>query len=156
MLSITGILFIMLIAGCVNKIEDNPVRVHPQNFLYFTDDSGKAIVFTGCHTWMKTRSKNREWIPNGWDLQKFKKYLDFLEYWNHNYIRLWMWEQEGTVNIWEKDSKGKYDLSRLNQAYFDLVKSFVSEAASRNIYVGVMLFQGWSGCPVMRLTEIIT
>ena len=121
-----------------------PIKVHPDNFRYFTDGSGKTIVLTGSHTWMRKQVK-KQWVADGWDLQKFSKYLDFLQYWNHNYIRLWMWEQPGQTDIWLKGPDGKYDLDKLNPAYFDLVYSFVSAARSRGIYVGVMLFQGWSG-----------
>jgi len=90
-------------------------------------------------------------MPDGWDLQKFSRYLDFVEYWNLNYVRLWMWEQPGQTDIWLKNAEGKYDLNKLNPAYFEMVRSFTSEAASRGIYVGVMLFQGWSGtCDASR------
>lgn len=125
----------------------SPLRVHPQNWRYFTDDTGKAIVFAGSHTWMR-KEVGRQWVPNDWNLEKFNKYLDFLEYWNHNYIRLWMWEHSGDVDIWKTDSIGKYDLAQLNPAYFELVRSFVESASSRGIYCGVMLFQGWSGCNI--------
>jgi hypothetical protein len=120
-----------------------PVGVH-ENWFYFSDESGKPLVFTGSHTWGRKR-ENKIWVSDGWDLSKFNKYLDFLQHWNHNYIRLWMWEQEGGVNIWEKTSDGRSDLAKLNQAFFDRTGSFVEAAKARGIYLGVMLFQGWSG-----------
>jgi hypothetical protein len=123
-----------------------PVGVH-SNWYYFSDEEGKPLVFTGSHTWGRRR-ENKMWVSDGWDLSKFNKYLDFLQHWNHNYIRLWMWEQEGTVNIWEKNTDGKFDLTKLNPAFFQRTRSFVEAARDRNIYLGVMLFQGWSGtCP---------
>lgn len=126
--------------------KSKPVSIH-SNWYYFSDESGKPIVFTGSHTWGRKR-ENKVWVSDGWNLDKFNKYLDFLEYWKHNYIRLWMWEQEGTVNIWEKGSDGKFDLTKLNPAFFARTKSFVEAAKKRGIYLGVMLFQGWSGaCP---------
>jgi len=140
------VLIFIFFSQCNNRIDNNTIRIHLQNYLFFTNNSGKAIVLTGSHTWMRKRAENNQWISDGWNLKKFRKYLDFLEYWNHNYIRLWMWEQEGTIDIWVKEPNGKYDLSKHNQAYFDLVKSFVAEAESRDFFVGVMLFQGWSGC----------
>ena len=120
-----------------------PIGIH-RNWYYFSDESGKPLVFTGSHTWGRRREK-KMWVSDGWDPGKFNKYLDFLQHWNHNYIRLWMWEQEGTVDIWKKNEDGKYDLSKLNQAFFDRTRSFVEAADARGIYVGVMLFQGWSG-----------
>jgi hypothetical protein len=122
------------------------VAVH-SNWYFFSDENGKPIVFTGSHTWGRRR-ENKMWVSDGWDLVKFNKYLDFLQYWNHNYIRLWMWEQEGTVNIWEKTTDGRFDLTRLNPAFFERTRAFVEAAKQRSIYLGVMLFQGWSGtCP---------
>jgi hypothetical protein len=139
------LLGILIFSGTIGYTSSNPLRVHPQNFRYFIDNSGKTIILSGSHTWLRKRI-NRRYVPDGWDLVKFNKYLDFLQYWNHNYIRLWMWEHEGDVDIWVKGADGKYDLSKLNQEYFDLLYSFVKAAESRGIYVGVMLFQGWSGC----------
>ena len=132
------LLFLCLVA-CTQTL-----KVHPKNFRYFTDSSGKAIVLTGSHTWMRKPVKG-QWMDDGWDIKKFSKYLDFLEHWNHNYIRLWMWEQEGKTNISLKDANGKSDLSKLNPGYIEMVRSFVAAARSRGMYVGVMLFQGWSG-----------
>jgi hypothetical protein len=123
--------------------QSNPIGIH-KNWYFFSDERGKPVVFTGSHTWGRKR-ENRVWVSDGWDLNKFNKYLDFLQHWNHNYIRLWMWEQEGAVNIWKKNAEGKYDLSKLNEDFFDRTRSFVEAARSRGIYLGVMLFQGWSG-----------
>lgn len=139
-----GFLMFLLILSFTNLKASSPLRIHPNNFRYFTDDSGKAIVLSGSHTWLR-KAENHQWKADGWNLEKFNKYIDFLKYWNHNYVRLWMWEHKGDIDIWEKGPDGKYDLSKLNQEYFDLVKSFVSSAEAHGIYVGVMLFQGWSG-----------
>lgn len=123
--------------------KSGPVGIHA-NWYYFSDEQGNPLVFTGSHTWGRRR-ENKMWVSDGWDLLKFNKYLDFLQHWNHNYIRLWMWEQEGTVNIWEKTGDGKFDLTKLNEAFFDRTRAFVEAARARRIYLGVMLFQGWSG-----------
>jgi hypothetical protein len=123
----------------------SPLRVHPQNWRYFTDDSGKAILLAGSHTWF-CKIEGLNYLANGWDMDKFEKYLDFLEYWHYNYTRLWMWEHPMDVDIWMKGPDGKYDLSKLNQAYFDIVHKRVQAASDKGIYLGVMLFQGWSGC----------
>jgi hypothetical protein len=122
-----------------------PISIHPENWRYFTDDSGKAILFSGSHTWMM-KIEDGKIFSYDWNIDKFNKYLDFLQHWNHNFIRLWMWEHDSNMNIWEKTSDGKYDLTKLNQEYFNLVKSYVSSANSRGFYLSVMLFQGWSGC----------
>ena len=90
--------------------------------------------------------KEKRWVGDGWDVEKFNRYLNFHKHWNHNFIRIWMWEHGGdTEAIWEKDTNGKYDLSRLNQAYFDRMRSIIAAAESRDMYYTVMFFQGWSG-----------
>ena len=65
------LLFLCLVA-CTQTL-----KVHPKNFRYFTDSSGKAIVLTGSHTWMRKPVKG-QWMDDGWDIKKFSKYLDFL------------------------------------------------------------------------------
>ena len=142
----SSLLFTFFFLALVSNVHGtSPLRKHTQNWRYFTDDSGKTIILAGSHSWFR-KEVDKHWVPNNWDIDKFNKYLDFLEYWNHNYIRLWMWEHKGDVDVWMKDSTGKYDLSKLNPKYFELVQSFVETASSRGIYCGVMLFQGWSGC----------
>jgi len=42
------------------------------------------------------------------------------------------------------DGLSKFDVTKFNQQYFDRLRSRVAAARDRGIYVGVMLFQGWS------------
>tara|TARA_R110002167_G_scaffold128570_6_gene310918 strand:- start:3099 stop:4247 length:1149 start_codon:yes stop_codon:yes gene_type:complete len=62
-----------------------------------------------------------------------------------------MWEHPGdssALDIWARTDNGKFDLTKVNPEYLKLVKSFVQAADDRGLYVGLMLFQGWSGaCP---------
>jgi hypothetical protein len=112
--------------------------VHPNNPRYFTDGSGEAIYLTGSHTWA-------QWT-DGFD---YGAYLDFLQNYNHNFIRLWSGDYfvgvspspyvrtgPGTA----VDGSLKANLDQLNQAYFDRLRSCVVEARDRGIYVGVTLF----------------
>lgn len=129
------------------------LRVSPTNPRYFTDDSGKAIYLTGSHTW----DNLQDWgapTPNF----DYNGYLDLLSANNHNFIRLWgAWvggagETSGSITLsnpypWARTGPGtandgglKYNLSQLNQAYFDRIRARVIEAQSRNIYVDIMLF----------------
>ena len=142
-----------LAIGCSSQPSTEPIRIHPDNWRLFQNANGEPVVFTGSHTWMRDRD-GRKWIGDGWNIDKFNLYLDFLEYWNHNYIRLWMWEHPGdtsALDVWIRNKDGKYDLSKVNPEYLNLVKSFVKVAGDRGMYVGVMLFQGWSGaCPASK------
>ena len=99
-------------------------------------------------------------VPEVFD---FGAYLDFLEEHGHNFIRLWRWEHIrsqipfGEVHLcmspqpWARtgpgdavDGKPRFDLSRLDQAYFDRLRSRVEAAGARGIYVSVMLFDGFA------------
>ena len=64
-----------------------PLTVHPKNPRYFTDGSGKAIYLTGFHTW--NNLQNNGVYPE----VDFDEYLDLLQKYNHNFIRMWAWEQ---------------------------------------------------------------
>jgi hypothetical protein len=41
------------------------------------------------------------------------------------------------------DGRAKFDLRKLNPAYFTRLRSLVTQARARGIYVSVMLFEGW-------------
>ena len=137
-----------------------PLRVNPQNPRYFTDGSGRSIYLTGSHTWSNLQDNGGGYPPPIFD---YIAYLDFLQQNNHNYFRLWAWEQSRwTVetadnNYWfgplpyqrigpgyALDGQPKYDLTKFNQAYFDRLRARIIAAGDRGMYVSVMLFNGWS------------
>ena len=142
-----------------------PLRVHPQNPRYFTDDSGKPIFLTGAHTWSNLQDQGTTNPPPVFD---FDRYLSFLEERNHNFIRLWAWEQarwapwsDGKApnpSDWfiqpnpyarsgpglARDGKPSFDLAKFDGEYFQRLRDRVRKAGERGIYVSVMLFQGWS------------
>lgn len=133
-----------------------PLRVYPDNPRYFTDDTGRAVYLTGSHTWGNFKDMGHTDPPPPFD---FEGYLDFLEQYHHNFIRLWTWElsvytYDGNLTYatpfpWARtgpgtalDGKPKFDLIQFNQAYFDRLRSRVLAAAKRGIYVSIMLFEG--------------
>lgn len=138
-----------------------PLRVHPDNPRYFTDNSGKAIYLTGSHTW----SNLQEMSEGPAEPFNYEAYLGFLEKYNHNFIRLWVWEHTlkaswapdtaeiifGPPLIYPRtgpglalDGRPRFDLTRFNEAHFSRLRSRVLAANERDIYVMIMLFQGWS------------
>lgn len=130
------------------------LKVHPVNTRYFTDQSGKAIYLTGSHTWLSVLDGIG---PSGKQTPEDNSFLDFISAHGHNFTRLWAFENDGfvfadvTPNVYLRtgpglasDEKPKYDLTRFNQAYFDRLKSRVSAAKERGIYVAVVFF-GHSG-----------
>jgi hypothetical protein len=136
-----------------------PLRVHPTNSRYFTNESGKAILLTGSHTWTSFQDYGDSDPPLPFD---FSRYLDFLVCHNQNFIRLSIQEQACWTSLtvhpvfWSPlpfkrtgpgqalDGKPKFDLAKLNEAYFDRLRSRVAAAQDHGIYVGIMLFSGWS------------
>lgn len=127
-----------------------PLRVHPRNPCYFTDDGKRAIYLTGSHTWTNLQDG---FAGKTFD---FNAYLDFLAQHNHNFIRMWSWQStsawifdEIRPHPWlrtgpglARDGKPKFDLTKFNGAYFKRLRERVEAAAKRGIYVSVMFFVG--------------
>jgi hypothetical protein len=67
----------------------SPLYVHPQNPRYFTDDGKRAVYLTGSHTWCNLQDIGFVETPPF----PYEDYLDFMKAHNHNFMRLWMFEQ---------------------------------------------------------------
>jgi len=129
------------------------------NLRYFENENGNIIYLTGSHTWASLQDAGYSSPPPAFD---YNAYLDFLQSHNHNFFRLWTWEQTRWApwapgDIWFSpspfqrtgpgnalDGNPKFNLTKFNQAYFDLMRSRIIEAGNRGVYVSVMLFDGWS------------
>src|SRR5512147_2722273 len=137
----------------------------PRYFTVASDAEQRAVYLTGSHIWNNFRdgmgpgSACAE-TPEQFD---FDAYLKFLKEHNHNFIRLWRWEQfksqaaGGSYHLcmtpqpWArtgpgtaKDGKLKFDLESFDRAYFDRLRDRVIAAGNEGIYVDVMLFDGWA------------
>lgn len=138
-----------------------PLRVHPTNPRYFSDGSGKAVYLVGSHHWDNFQrwfeGETQQGMKAG-HLGRFADYLDVLEKHRHNLVRLWVgdtaWSPITKAPIEPQpyvrtgpdraaDGGLKFDLTRLNQAYFDELRARVIAARDRGIYVSVMLFNSW-------------
>ena len=142
-----------------------PLRVHQDNPRYFSDDtkcpdgSFNAIYLSGFQFWDVFDAKGNP-SPDG---MQFGEFLTTAEKYGVNFIRLWRWNeltrfqygQEDATNFslhpWARtgpgnalDGQPKFDLRRFNQPYFDQLRSRVTLAGKRGLYVAVMLFEGWS------------
>lgn len=144
---------------------DGPLRVCERNPRYFSDRRGEAIYLCGSHVWNNLVDMGPSDPPEPFD---FEAYLDFLERYGHNFIRLWTWEHfewDTRANgRWGKDrphrvaphpwprtgpgvaldGKPRFDLSKFNEDYFQRLRKRVVAAHARGIYVSVMLFEGWA------------
>ncbi len=130
------------------------LKISTINPRYFSDSDGNAVYLTGSHTW-----------NNGQDFEPtifgYSDYLDFLVAHNHNFIRLWYWEESKMLldgfnsviipNVYARIGPGtandgllKFDVTKFNQDFFDRLRSRVIAARERGIYVSIMLFDGWS------------
>lgn len=150
------VLVLFLISSShVTMSANGPLRVCTSNPRYFADQSGQPIYLTGLHTWNNFQDRSYADPPSPFH---FDAYLDFLKQHNHNFIRLWLWEQSAwhpkttrkmTVSPMPYprtgpgaalDGKPKFNLNQFNQAYFDRLRERVIAAIKRKIYVSVMLF----------------
>ena len=144
--------------GEMTHEQSGPLRVLHSNPRYFTDGTGKAIYLTGSHHWNNLQDSGLEPIP----IFDYSAYLDRLQQYNHNLVRLWVSEQAAWHSRTDEkvvhdplpyrrrgpgtalDGGLKFDLTELSEAYFDRLRSRVVAAGDRGIYVAVMLFQGFS------------
>ena len=129
---------------------------------YFSDSNNKIVYLAGSHTWANLIDRGYSDPPMPFD---YEKYIKFILSCNHNFFRLWTWEDtgnliEGTAHYYHtpltydrtgpglaNDGKPKFDLYSFNQASFDRLRQRVITAGKHGIYVSIMLFQGWSVDP---------
>jgi hypothetical protein len=135
-----------------------PLKKNNTNPRYFTDNRGKAIYLTGSHTWENLQDMTSASDP----VFDYKSYLDMMEKNNHNFMRMWAWEQ-AQMAPWSSevivvnplpfartgpglanDQLPKFNLTKYNPEYFDRLRQRIIDAGKRGIYVSIMLFQGWS------------
>lgn len=140
----------------------NFIRQSSSNGRYMEMYNGSSyvpVVLNGQHTWYEIQDSNRFSWGNPFD---YSGYLDDLDTYGHTFIRLWAWEggkeDDGsnshyvTPTIWQRTGPGnvsgdglpKYDLSKLNQAYFDRLRQRAIQAQSKGLAMSVMLCQGWN------------
>jgi len=145
-----------------------PLVISETNPRYFTaalNMDREAIYLTGSHIW----NTYADGMGPGHDCAEtpepfdYDAYLRFLKEHDHNFIRLWRWEQfksqaagggfhlcmtpqpwarTGPGNV--KDGKLKYNLDTFDPAFFNRLRERVIAAGKEGIYVGVMLFDGWA------------
>ena len=147
-------------ANAAGVLTSGPLRRHARNPRYFADGSGRAVYLTGSHTWWNLQDRGSAVSPPF----DYGHFLDVLAEHNHNFFRLWVFEQAAWVN-WAARAEGfrfsplpyertgpgqaldgglRFDLSRFNPGYFERLRSRVLLAGERGFYVSIMLFEGWS------------
>jgi len=153
------ITFIIFFTSMAMAQNNGPLFVHPDNPRYFSDQNKNFVYLTGSHTWSNFQDIGDSNPPRIFD---YSEYLNFLVNNNHNFFRLWTWEQSKWVN-WDSndfwidplpymrpgpglalDGKPKFNLDHFNQDYFDRLRNRIIAAGQLNIYVSIMLFNGFS------------
>jgi hypothetical protein len=153
-------------ASAQNRPAAGPLKVLPDNPRWFADPAGNAVVLVGSHVWQNLQDNGliiRGATQNPPPVFDYPGYLDFLNLHGHNFFRMWRWEvtrwtdkftgnevKYARPHPWRRtgpgnanDGEPKFDLTQFNQEYFDRLRSRVTAARDRGIYVGVMLFEGW-------------
>jgi hypothetical protein len=147
------------------KARVGPLRVLRSNPRYFTDGTGRAVYLTGSHVWWNLLG-GTTWraacLPIRPRPFNYAAYLNRLRRYNHNFIRLWTfeltrWRECDGKDVFvapqpwvrsgpgaARDGRPKFDLTRLDPAYFARLRRRVALARRKEIYVSVMLFEGWS------------
>jgi hypothetical protein len=149
-----------------NLPAQGPLRIHPDNPRYFTDNSKRAIVLSGSHVWQNLQDNGlliRGATGNPPPVFNYPQYLSRLSAYGHNFFRLWRWEttkwtdnyNDGRVKYaanhpWLRtgpdaalDGAPRFDLEKFDPAYFSRLRQRVQMAGQLGIYVSVMLFEGW-------------
>lgn len=169
----------MAVSAQAADLAAGPLRVLPANPRYFTDGSGRAVYLTGAHTWSVLKDFGPGDPPPVFD---YEAYLKMMTEHHHNFLRLWAWELTKYMYTdkmlfaqpfpWPRtgpgnalDGKPKFDLTKIDQTYFDRLRKRVIQARDAGIYVSIMLFEGhgvqcslapwcWDGHPFNKSNNI--
>jgi Family of unknown function (DUF6298)/Putative collagen-binding domain of a collagenase len=151
------LLFHCCLNGNAQSHINGPLKTATKNPRYFSDNSGSVIYLTGSHTW----GNLQDIVVPGEKSFDYPAYLDMMQKNGQNFMRMWMFEQP-LMASWTSDSisfnplpfartgpglardgKPKFDLKKYNTVYFNRLRKRIIAAGKKNIYVSVMLFQGW-------------
>jgi hypothetical protein len=122
------------------------LKVCSENGRYFCKGN-KAVFLTGSHTWDTFQDIG---IPF-----YYMDYINWVVGMDHNFIKLWIWETpHGTDWSTQPDLdiypvayavvNDKFDVTQLNQTFFDRLTERIQIADDNGLYVALMLFQGFS------------
>lgn len=139
-----------------------PLVQSATNSHYFVNPSGQVVLLAGSHTWNDFQDTDTSSSPAAFD---FNGYVTFLKSHGHNATILWRkdlptycnWGAGGTWHMspfpWKRtggaggtqvasDGLLAFDLTQLDQTYFDRLRSRVILLQQNGIYAIVELFDG--------------
>lgn len=144
------------------------LKVGVVNPRYLVDSDGRVVYLAGSHTWFNLQDGGDNDPPAAFN---WARYLSHIKSKNHNFFRLWAWEQAHLMpdtpgdyffspSMYKRtgpgialDGKPKFDLTSFNEAYFQRMRSRIAEAKDQGIYVSIMLFNGFSVEPKGKSTN---
>jgi hypothetical protein len=154
------VVFNSLLAG---SLMGQPLRVCPQNPLYFMDGSGKAVYLAGHQSFvdLQDNSFNKAFTRNHERTLDWGQYLDFVTAHGFNYIRNWVIWSIGSGSMAPlnqavarpmpykrihghgkaKDGRDKFDLHQFDESFFRRLRSRCEDLQQRGVYVSIMLFE---------------
>jgi Family of unknown function (DUF6298)/Protein of unknown function (DUF4038) len=155
--------FFLILPTVVSAQAMGPLTRSSSNPNYFARPDGTPVYLVGSHHWHNLQDSGATFPPVAFNNAA---YLNWMQSNNYNFMRLWNIMEQPYTAPWATgawyadplpymrtgpglaaDSKPKFDLTKLNQAYFDRLRSRVSAAQQKGIYTAVMLFEGWSVDP---------
>jgi len=146
----------------------NQLRIHPTNPIWFTDNSGRAIYLSGHQIFNDMHDlwggKATTLGPSGSQgILDFDWYLGYAKSRGMNHLRNWSTFSFGkgptaanakyyadplpyvrTGPGTALDGRPKFDLTKLDENYFNRLRDRVRKCQDNGIYVGVMLFEVYS------------
>ena len=144
-----------------------PLRVHPENPRYFTDDSGKAILLAGSHTWPNLVDMGPSDPPPAFDFDAYLAWLEELRPQLHAWLDMGadqMGQHTGMKAVqwrngnhyvaphpWPRTGPGlastgrpKFDLEQHNPEYLERICGRACQGAARRVCsCPIMLFEGY-------------
>lgn len=143
----------------INGVAVGPLRVSTRNPRYFTNDGTNVVLLAGSHTWANLQDRG---TPSP-AVFNYSGYIDFMKSHGLNIMHLWTWwfpnsgtakegpyQFTGAPYVWARTGPGyandgglKFDLARLDQSYFNRMRSRILQAGRNGIYVSIYLFNGY-------------
>ncbi|RME90821.1 MAG: hypothetical protein D6766_12710 [Verrucomicrobia bacterium] len=139
------------------------LAVHPDNPLWFTDGSGRAICLAGHQSFvdLQDNSFNKAFIRGHVRTLDWDEYVRFLKAHRFNYLRNWVIWSTGSGSMapinraiatpmpYERvpghgkarDGGDKFDLTRFNEAFFQRLRRRCRDLQENGIHVSIMLFE---------------
>jgi hypothetical protein len=161
MMGMAIILIALVLSG--PALAAGALPVHPNNFRYLTDDSGRAVYLAGHQSFVDLQDNafNKQFIRGNQRTLDWDAYLDFLSEHRFIYLRNWIIWSTGSGSMAPinraiaspmpyrrvegkgkaRDGGSKFDLYQFNERFFQRMRTRCEDLRKRGIHVSIMLFE---------------